>query len=737
MKQVNKEFSSPGFTQIFYVIVFSLLFSFTANSQSQKNNSFSLIHLNEENSVVENNTISIADDKYGYLWIVGSSDFMRYDGRNFKKIKYPANPSDGYALYKNYIGDIYLFNRSKNIFYLLNVETGSAKEMPLMKRKNNCYFSSSNFVINLEDYLHVFNSLSVDTFKSSLLKGIGETISDFFYADSSSVYLVADSGIVFIEKDKVKKIKIPGISWKKKFMVDGILFLKDSNEVFDAYSKGNILYKQKKMQPGRNNTDQKKIFHSGTLLHLNNASFIQSDNRLYKMVVGLDFIPVCFLLNTDQEIKNPVRIGFHEIYKFYYITTYINGIYMLFPKQFKTIYNKNDPSENSFFAQLELDDSSLYTPTRRIEKNGEILQVSLVDSAMGWGLYHDKEGNIWGSTRSCIFKFNYKTQKLNKYLIHQAAICFESEGDTLWFATRDRIGYILQDMVHFVYDFKNKSPNINHIKRIKNNIYISSDLGFYKFNISNRSLIPISELAEKTVYNACLLPDSSMFIAVSNDRPYYYYKEKVYPLPLDKEGKLSISYYGIYDKKGFIWIPSSKGLFQVKKSDIDNFVTGKNKHLYYFYYDKKNGFNSNEFNGGACNPGGLIKYNGEFSLSSLNGMVWFKPESIVPSLPKASIRIDHIKVDSLLLDALSEIKIQSGFNHLLFEISVPYFDHPNNLIVEYSLEGLDNEWYPVASDGKILFTSLSAGAYFLKVRKINGFGIDNYSYINCKFIVLP
>ncbi len=533
----------------------------------------------------------------------------------------------------------------------------------------------------------------------------------------------------------MKSIKISGMSEKKVFMINGTLFIKDSNEVFDIYRRGKLLCKQKKLASWKKSDFQKKILHAGTLLHLNNASFIQSNNHLYTLTLGSDSIPVCTLL-TEDEIKSPVQISFHEVYHFYYVSTYVNGIYMLFPKQFKVQYSKNDPQKNSFFVQVEMDDSSLYTPHRRIEKNGEILPLTMVDSVGEWGLYHDNHGNIWGGTKSSIFKFNYKSQKLDKYIINEFVKCFEPEGDTLWFSTENKIGYILHDAVVFIADFKSKL-SINHIKKIKNTIYISASPGFYSYDITNKSLIAVNGLAEKTVFNACLLQDGSMFLALPNDNPYYYYYKKAYALPLDKEGRLAITYYGIPDKRGFIWVPTSKGLFQVKKNDIDNYVTGRSAHLYYFYYDKKNGFNSNEFNGGSCNPCGLVKRNGDFSLSSLNGLIWFNPDSVAPVLPYASMRIDHIEVDSLVLDTISEIKIQHGFSRLLFEVSVPYFGHSDNLIIEYSLEGSTNEWYPVATDGKILFTSLPTGDYSLKIRKIDGFGLHNYSYINYSFVVLP
>ncbi len=61
----------------------------------------------------------------------------------------------------------------------------------------------------------------------------------------------------------------------------------------------------------------------------------------------------------------------------------------------------------------------------------------------------------------------------------------------------------------------------------------------------------------------------------------------------------------------------------------------------------------------------------------------------------------------------------------------------NNLYLEYNLKGLNEEWKEVPADGVVSLSRLAPGTYDLRVRKVNGFGKDNYQYRNWTIMVPP
>jgi signal transduction histidine kinase len=151
--------------------------------------------------------------------------------------------------------------------------------------------------------------------------------------------------------------------------------------------------------------------------------------------------------------------------------------------------------------------------------------------------------------------------------------------------------------------------------------------------------------------------------------------------------------------------------------------------LYYYYFGKDQGFHTNEFNGG-CEPCAFEYDNGDISLPSLDGLVQFAPSSIRMEMPDKGIYVDWVEHDLKLEEAGARFDLPNNFKTFRLHISSPYFGDPRNLQFYYSLEkaGQQEEqiWLPVNSDRTITFSSLSSGDYRIHIRKLKGFGRDQY-----------
>src|SRR5690606_40213251 len=96
---------------------------------------------------------------------------------------------------------------------------------------------------------------------------------------------------------------------------------------------------------------------------------------------------------------------------------------------------------------------------------------------------------------------------------------------------------------------------------------------------------------------------------------------KVTSFPLDKNKYLATSHCIVEDQRGYFWITTNKGLFQVKKEKLYAYADGKTENVYYQYYDKSYGLLSSEFNGG-CYPCG-IKLHNKIDFPSYSELVSF------------------------------------------------------------------------------------------------------------------
>jgi signal transduction histidine kinase len=213
-------------------------------------------------------------------------------------------------------------------------------------------------------------------------------------------------------------------------------------------------------------------------------------------------------------------------------------------------------------------------------------------------------------------------------------------------------------------------------------------------------------------------------------------QNKVYRLPLDVKNNLSNIHAFMEDKNGFMWMSTNNGLFRCKKEDLNNFIDHKATTVYYQYFNKDAGFNTNEFNG-SCTPSAIVLSNGKFSFPSLDGLVQFHPDSIRELLPEAKISIDRLLVDDKKQDLSKTPTLAPSFKRLEIEVASPFFGNAANQQIEYNVKGLDQNWYPLKNDNIVTLNNLPYGKYSLQFRKQAGFGRNNIITTALPFTVLP
>jgi signal transduction histidine kinase len=125
---------------------------------------------------------------------------------------------------------------------------------------------------------------------------------------------------------------------------------------------------------------------------------------------------------------------------------------------------------------------------------------------------------------------------------------------------------------------------------------------------------------------------------------------------------------------------------------------------------------------------------GRFYFPSLDGLVWFHPDSVRRELSGTTVLIDDLRVDSVLWDPAHPV-VSSDFNRISGDVSTPYFGHEDNLQLEYLIEPMGQKWYPIGRDGKIVINRLPYGHYVLRVRARRG--PEEHSDTAIDFEVLP
>lgn len=532
----------------------------------------------------------------------------------------------------------------------------------------------------------------------------------------------------------------------------------DYNENQNFFTLNNILY----------NYDGKKIvkFENGKInpvkiggLTKNNFSIIVNnvsqqtffivDGKFYLLEKQSGKFNLKLLLeNYDLSKSNIVSAYYDTEDDIFYIGSSTNGLLVVKKKLFKTITgNKTD---GVYYAHMAYGDNNfLATSGEVFTTNGSSGNLLFKSPNDNYSLMPDKNGNIWTKANNIVYCFHKKTNFVtyNKWTFQDRVTqIFEMKegkilvGMSVGGSPNGKI-YTLegtQDNLRFEF-YMNVHFNITYMIQVENNsIWTGSHLGFHKIDFKKKKIENINKI-QKTYVRSVYIDKAKNIWVTTYDTGFYLYNSisrKTIHFPVDKNKYLLSSHCIIEDLNGFFWITSNKGLFQVSKKNLLDYAHKKTQSVYYHYYDKADGFGTNEFNGG-CQPCGLLLEDNYVTFPSMKGIVVFDSKKIKRLLPKGDIFFEQAEVNNEYTPIIHDtLFLKHDFERLRLFINSPYYGNSNNLNIETKVEGPINQKWENLIDNNISFTTLPPGTYYLSARKMTGSNSD-YQYNKLTIIVSP
>jgi hypothetical protein len=208
-------------------------------------------------------------------------------------------------------------------------------------------------------------------------------------------------------------------------------------------------------------------------------------------------------------------------------------------------------------------------------------------------------------------------------------------------------------------------------------------------------------------------------------------------MPLDKNKYLLYSHCFMPDQQGFCWISTNRGLFKASINEMTDAWEHSSQQVYYHYYGKNDGMEITEMNGG-CTPCAIELKNKTLSFPTMDGLLWVSPEKEVPVLPAGDIYVDEILLNNrqVNLDSFQSRELPSKKSEIVIRLGYSAWSNKENIYIDYQFKGEDT-WKPLPADNEatLYFNNLPSGSYQLRLRKLNGFGINNYSYKDIRFTI--
>jgi signal transduction histidine kinase len=678
------------------------------------------------------------DNKTGFLWIITEGGLVRYNGiefRSYNKEKIsPLAPEKQVFAVKNNTGNIFISDGSGSIFEII-------KNKPVLSKSLQPDHSFINYY---------FISVS-ETFFNNKVKG-----RPAFPGTFENIISLSDTACLVLYQNMLYRFginsQIPAALFNNisaLFQINGNTFIIDNNKKAFLLNENTFSRSPVDFSPSNQNL-QGILAGTSRLFWINGIQrpLIIRDNvawQLYFQDGKISEKQITSLVPTDANIST---VQYVEETGLLFIGTDSKGLIVIsqnkvFPKKRK---NANPKNKNAYFSQIALDNGNILTNEGDIIGDNNSPAVLPAKGKFSNRTSITNNGKlIWyNSTESksgiyCLHQFNKETGNITVFTKIKPLTQVAVTNNKTCLANNEGIGFLEGDSMHYLYHYKAGSVNIKtyDFKELSPGVLIIAGCqGLLKFTLSGNKLDTI--FARPNACFGSIWKYKDYLFWGSYGYGYYIYKNgRIKEMPLDKNEYLLYSHCFVEDAEGYCWISTNRGLFKANLNDIiTNFETGANA-VYYHFFGRRDGIEMTELNGG-CTPCALVLSDYTISFPSMDGLLWANPKTAVPIVPSGELYIDEILVDNSVIDAdLLRLKHLSALKHdIRVEVGFPAWGNKENIYIQYRLNNEGN-WKSlnIETGAIIQLSNLAKGDYAVQIRKLNGFGTDNYSYKEIRFSI--
>lgn len=270
--------------------------------------------------------------------------------------------------------------------------------------------------------------------------------------------------------------------------------------------------------------------------------------------------------------------------------------------------------------------------------------------------------------------------------------------------------------------------------------FIGQLFRFNRHNERMEQLIPFKEdkgiVAFSKIFSVYETAPGILWLGTNMGLYKFNYETNEIKRYLDNDGLANNVVYAVLgDSKGQIWCSTNSG--------ISVFIPEENTFRTYTY---KDGLQSNEFNQSAY----LKSKSGAFYMGGINGFNIFHPELIFPNgyIPQVVITgleinnekispSTHEKILSKQISEINRLNLNYKQKNLRLEYRALSYSQPEKNRYKYMLQGYDNEWINAGSMRTAVYTNLSPGEYFFRVKGSNNDGKWNETPASIHIIIRP
>jgi signal transduction histidine kinase len=695
---------------------------------------WTVTNYNNENGLPQSSVTFAEIDNDGYLWMATQAGIVRYDGRRFRLFD-NTNSSllrNRYTMLgKDDSGRIYCIDDGLKISFYNN-RTGFSKPrlMPNMVPTTDGGIIDLNRLdmgklapfaktTSYRNYSYEFRYHSIDNKEGFLIL----------------CYTFAG----YVSNGKVQRVDSLDL-YKGKYYAIGcvgnkLCYISKNGDFILVGANGVRSHQKIPFAVPWNKLGSKASYVS--FFRQKNQLLLNMDGDIYEVKLAGDELQFHHIIRV-KDIPYICCIRYYPEQDLLIIGSNTKGVF-LFKKQQLASIGKNPANPNAFYALAPYGNNQVIATTG-ILPYGRLVP-GIVDDVNRFSILRDRNRHYWYGNLGTLLETDDQFRVLKRIPldINKRMECVrEDEQGTIWLSQgEDNFGRVQADTFQ-PYKLEGiEGKGIQSLIPAGNQTFwlVGGRLCLW-LDVKHRRQRIYHEFDNIDLRTVYLDKQGNLWVGSYGQGYFLFRNGRFTKMPEDEAKYLKVVHCFLEDRKGFIWMTTNNGLFQCAVNDLYRYAAGSTRQVYHHYYGKESGLKASEFNGG-CTPSGLELDNGLFAFPSMDGVVLFHPDSIKPELPAGKLFIEQILLDGMPVKEAGLSKISPSFKRLELAVSSPYFGNPNNLNIEYNIDGLDDRWYPLGENNRIVLNRLKYGHYKVRLRKEAGFGPDNYITIELPLLVTP
>ncbi len=192
------------------------------------------------------------------------------------------------------------------------------------------------------------------------------------------------------------------------------------------------------------------------------------------------------------------------------------------------------------------------------------------------------------------------------------------------------------------------------------------------------------------------------------------------------------------DGEGRFWLTCDRGIYRVRRADLDAFADGRIPHIPSVLFGESDGMKGAECSGGN-QPGTLAARDGRFWFPTVRGFAITDPRRDNGTRRPPPVAIEEILSDGQRIPWAPGVPLKLPLGRRNLEIHATGLSllAPEKVQLRYYLEGFKQGWTEAGAGRQAVYTNLPAGSYTFRVVGGMGDGVWNTEGARLDIVVPP